>query len=269
LTLTNAALPPATGGVSAAANSSSGAAPSTSSAAHQASASTSSAAGAAGSQESGGTAAENGASGGSASDAKAGDNAGGAKAPASPAPIAASTASAASSGSTGGTAAASTAASVDGAAAPPSVTPTPAAYPTTLARLPETVKLTIQLQASTGSNVARISLSPPQLGGIRVQLQQTSAGIVARVTAEHATAAHVLEQSSSELRKALEGAGVHLLRLDIGQSDTQSKDTGDGGAGANVAGGSAAPDGGVQTDAADQVAHTVTLSNGALVDILA
>jgi flagellar hook-length control protein FliK len=269
LTLSNAEVPPATGGVSAAPSSSSGSAPSTTSAAHQASASTSSAAAAAGSQDTGGTAAENGASGGSASDGKSGDSAGGAKAPVSAAAIAASTAGPAGSASTGGTPAGTAAASVDGAAAPPSVTPTPAAYPTTLARLPETVKLTIQMQTSTGSNVARISLSPPQLGGIRVQLQQTSAGIVARVTAEHSTAAHVLEQSSSELRKALEGAGVHLLRLDIGQSGTQSKDTGDGSAGANVAGGSAAPDGSAQTDAADQVSHTVTLSNGALVDILA
>jgi hypothetical protein len=79
----------------------------------------------------------------------------------------------------------------------------------------------------------------------------------------------VLEQSSGELRRALEGAGVHLLRLDIGQSNTQSKDSGAGGTAADAGATNATSNDGSQAGEGEAVTHTVTLSNGALIDVLA
>jgi flagellar hook-length control protein FliK len=94
-------------------------------------------------------------------------------------------------------------------------------YGVTLEHAAETVRLTVATAASTGASLARIRLSPAELGGIHVQLQQTAAGLIARVTADHPAAAHVLEQAGGELRRALEGSGISLLGLDIGASGQQ------------------------------------------------
>jgi flagellar hook-length control protein FliK len=116
----------------------------------------------------------------------------------------------------------------------------------------------------------RIRLSPPELGDVRVQLQQTSEGLVARVVADHQAAAQTLQQSAGDLRRALEASGVSLLRLDIGSSDGQSEGAGNGGEGSESSGG-----GTVAGDAADELENgetlstTVSLSSGAVVDVLA
>ncbi len=44
----------------------------------------------------------------------------------------------------------------------------------------ETVRMTIEIGARSGYSQARIQLSPPELGGIRIQLHQTAEGLVAR-----------------------------------------------------------------------------------------
>jgi flagellar hook-length control protein FliK len=140
----------------------------------------------------------------------------------------------------------------------------------TLQRLPETVRMTIQTQAASGNSVVRIRLSPPELGEVRVQLQQTSAGIVARVVADHQSAAQTLQQSAGDLRRALESSGVSLLQLDIGASDGESGATTSDGSGSEGAGGNAtAEDAGEESEPGEESPRAVTLSSGAVVDVLA
>jgi flagellar hook-length control protein FliK len=116
----------------------------------------------------------------------------------------------------------------------------------------------------------RIRLSPPELGDVRVALQQTSAGLIARVVADHATSAQTLQQSAGELRRSLESAGVDLLRLDIGASGDESQgaagndQTGEGSGGASTA--TSDQD---QSDGDAEASQTLTLANGAIVDVLA
>jgi flagellar hook-length control protein FliK len=146
-----------------------------------------------------------------------------------------------------------------------------------LSRAAETVEHILRLAASRGGMQARVSLKPAELGSLEVVIRQTAAGLTARVVAEDAGAAHVLQQAGSELRRSLEAQGITLLNLDIGQSggertlgrssggalqggfegdrsgdDTQSR-----------SGGTVAADDDISTET------TVRLPNGALVDVLA
>lgn len=145
----------------------------------------------------------------------------------------------------------------------------------------ETVRLALRAAADRGVTHARISLTPRELGSIEVHLRQTADGLVARVVAEHATAAQLLHDAGGELRRQLESQGLNLLRLDIGASGEQGGRAADrqalanafadgDGSGRNSSGSDADPlaplDG-----TPDQTSTTTTLAlpNGALVDVLA
>jgi len=145
----------------------------------------------------------------------------------------------------------------------------------------ETVRLALRAAAERGVSHARISLTPRELGTIEVHLRQTSDGLVARVVAQHAAAAQLLQDGGADLRRQLEQSGLTLLRLDIGASGEQAGRSGrdalaNGGTAANGDGGSrrGAPtdddplaplDGTTETTAT----ATLALPNGALVDVLA
>jgi flagellar hook-length control protein FliK len=144
----------------------------------------------------------------------------------------------------------------------------------------ETVRLALRAAADRGVTHARISLTPRELGGIEVHLRQTADGLVARVVAEHATAAQLLQHAGGDLRRSLEAQGLNLLRLDIGASGEQGGRTGDRRTLAD-AGADGTSNGAHGTDADDPLAAldgaadptstttTLALSNGALVDVLA
>lgn len=199
------------------------------------------------------------------------------------------------------TAAASTASAPSPQTAPTAAPAAPAtpglasALPTTtpargvaLEHAVETVRLALRAAADRSVAHARISLTPRELGGIDVHLRQTADGLVARVVAQHAAAADLLQQAGAELRRSLEAQGLTLLRLDIGASGEQGgRAAGDRAAGfANGADdgtdarrGAASRTGAIPTDAdldtgaldganpADDI--TLLLPNGALVDVLA
>lgn len=142
----------------------------------------------------------------------------------------------------------------------------------------ETVRLALRAAADRGVTHARISLTPRELGSIEVHLRQTADGLVARVIAEHATAAQLLHNAGGELRRQLESQGLTLLRLDIGASGEQDGRPGDralangfgDGSGRNRA--SSDPDPLAPLDDPTDHASTATtlaLPNGALVDVLA
>ena len=154
-------------------------------------------------------------------------------------------------------------------ASAPSDTASTVRYGVGLERAIETVRTTVEMAARQGVSQARIQLSPPTLGGIRISLSQTSDGLVARVVAEHGAAAQTLQQGSGELRRSLESAGLPLLRLDIESSDQR-------GAGAqdpNQAGDGADPTDEANVEEQDGAtlneATAVELSNGAIVNVLA
>src|SRR5207248_1485557 len=103
--------------------------------------------------------------------------------------------------------------------------PQPATAPPqapTLHHAIETVRLTVELGVRQGFAHARIQLAPAELGGIQVRLHQTADGLVARITAEHPEAAQTLQQGGAELKRALESAGVSVVRLDIEASGQET-----------------------------------------------
>ena len=79
----------------------------------------------------------------------------------------------------------------------------------------------IQVAARQGVTQARIALHPQELGEVRVHLTQSSAGLIARVTADTPAAARALSEGHSELAHTLSSLGVSLLRLDIGSPGQQ------------------------------------------------
>jgi flagellar hook-length control protein FliK len=140
----------------------------------------------------------------------------------------------------------------------------------------ETVRLALRVAADRGVTHARISLTPRELGSIEVHLRQTADGLVARVVAEHATAAQLLQHAGGELRRQLESQGLTLLRLDIGASGEQGGRPGDralanGGAFGGDAGSRSDGDADPLDGPFDPASTTTTLAlpNGALVDVLA
>jgi flagellar hook-length control protein FliK len=135
----------------------------------------------------------------------------------------------------------------------------------------ETVRLTMAASVRDGFSAARISLAPAELGGVRIDLAQTSDGLVARVVAEHPAAAQVLAQSAGELRSTLAALGVTVAQLDIGTSaDPSGAGTGESAPGGQ---GGARSDQSSDGDAAGTPeapgATTVQLANGVLIDVLA
>ncbi|MDW5597702.1 flagellar hook-length control protein FliK, partial [Conexibacter stalactiti] len=149
--------------------------------------------------------------------------------------------------------------------------------PVTLDHAVETVRLAMRAGAERGVTHARISLSPAELGGIEIHLRHTADGIVAKVIADSAGAAQVLQQSAGDLQRELEQQGLNLLRLDIGASGEQAGQAGrQQGFGASADGSraglrTAGPEDELLTIATDAPAAptSLRLPNGALVDVLA
>jgi flagellar hook-length control protein FliK len=163
-------------------------------------------------------------------------------------------------------------------------TPVAAAAPTHgvgLEHAVETVRLALRAAADRGVTHARISLTPRELGSIEVHLRQTADGLVARVVAEHATAAQLLHNAGGELRRQLESQGLTLLRLDIGASGEQggrpgdralgngNGALGDGAGNSRQRGGDADPLAPLDGPAETSTTTTLALPAGALVDVLA
>jgi Flagellar hook-length control protein FliK len=97
----------------------------------------------------------------------------------------------------------------------------PAALPARvdLAHLIEQTRATIAMAVRQGSSQASMQISPASLGSIRIHLQTTAQGLIARLIADHPDAAQTLQQGGGDLRRSLQETGLPLLQLDIGTSD--------------------------------------------------
>jgi flagellar hook-length control protein FliK len=143
-----------------------------------------------------------------------------------------------------------------------------------LSRAAENVEHVLRLAANRGVTHARIALNPASLGSIDVHLRHTRDGVVAHIVAHAPEAVQQLQQAAANLRSQLEGQGVNLLSLDIGQSAGEERSAGRAGAGfgdedrgdrrGQADGGDAA---GVEPETT--VNSTLQLPNGVLVDVLA
>jgi hypothetical protein len=152
----------------------------------------------------------------------------------------------------------------------------------------ETLHGTIQLAARQGLSQARIALEPEGLGEIRINLTQTSQGLLARVTAETPVAAQALAAAHAELRQSLSSLGLNLARLSIGahsHSAAHGGDTALGGGRGGAGGSGEAPSRGAragsattgptdhapdtEAEAEEAARPTSTPSRGTLLDVLA
>ena len=143
----------------------------------------------------------------------------------------------------------------------------------------ETVRLALRASADRGVSHARISLTPRELGGIEVHLRQTADGLVARVVAEHATAAQLLQHAGGELRRSARGAGAQpaaarhrrLRRAGRRRRPPRARERRLRPGRRDRRGGARADDPLAPLDGATATDPTTTLAlpNGALVDVLA
>ncbi|HTA04931.1 MAG TPA: flagellar hook-length control protein FliK [Solirubrobacteraceae bacterium] len=117
-------------------------------------------------------------------------------------------------------------------ASQPATAQQPATSPgISLAQAVETVQATVELAARQGLTQARIQLHPAELGEIRIHLTQTSAGLLARVSAESSAAAQALISAHAELRQSLSSLGIDLAQLHVGAHESGAADLGQPGAG--------------------------------------
>jgi flagellar hook-length control protein FliK len=165
------------------------------------------------------------------------------------------------------------------AGAPPAVTGAAPTLATGVAMqdMIDAIRASVEIAARQGLTQARITLQPEDLGHISVRLSQTSAGLLARVSAETPAAAQALTAGRAELHQSLSSLGVSLLRLDIssfGQSQAGEQDghfAGESGA-SNA---SRAPGSSEEVEAldtageADGAAPRASIAGGELVDVLA
>ena len=153
-------------------------------------------------------------------------------------------------------------------------TSTATQLPVTLQNAVDAVKATVTMAVRQGQPQAQISLSPPSLGSIRISLQQTSEGLIARVAADHPEALRLLAQNSSELRSSLQASGLPVVRLDIGaggQSGPGSRPSNQnsGQAGGAGAGQAAAGDESGEEEQGLSAQARVLAGAGSLVDVMA
>jgi flagellar hook-length control protein FliK len=94
--------------------------------------------------------------------------------------------------------------------------------------------------------------------------------VIARVVADHPSAAQTLQQAAGELRRALEGSGVSLLQLDIGASDHQPAGNAEHDESQNAASAGAAGEAIAEPeDGEETTTTTMTLASGSVVNVLA
>jgi flagellar hook-length control protein FliK len=149
----------------------------------------------------------------------------------------------------------------------------------TLQDAADTVRGTFTAMNQAGVSTARISLSPAALGGIKITLSQTSAGLIARVVADHPEATQTLQQAAGDLKRTLEANGTPLLRLDISSNGDQSlSGRGSDQEGTGTSSGADGADGGAedsvdtadgQTGTTSSSELTIQLTSGSLVNVLA
>jgi flagellar hook-length control protein FliK len=141
----------------------------------------------------------------------------------------------------------------------------------------ESIRATIEIAARQGATQARIQLHPEDLGHISIRLSQTSAGLLARVSAETPAAAQALVEGRAELHQSLSSLGLSLLRLDIssfGQSETGEREGRFAGASesssaSRAAGSNEDTESPETAGELEGAAAPAAIAGGALVDVLA
>jgi predicted secreted protein len=109
---------------------------------------------------------------------------------------------------------------------------------------------------------------------VRIHLQRTADGLVARVVAGH-DAAQAFTQNAGDLRRSLQASGINLVRLDVDVAgDRDATDRGaqaqpDGASGRGRAPALAAEESADDGSATPNTTRTVELGAGALVNVLA
>ena len=82
--------------------------------------------------------------------------------------------------------------------------------------VPDVARATLRVAVrQNGSAMARISLHPADLGGVRITMRVHDGAVSATLAAETPAAAQALTQTASDLRRSLEGQGLQIASLDV------------------------------------------------------
>jgi flagellar hook-length control protein FliK len=82
--------------------------------------------------------------------------------------------------------------------------------------VPDVARATLRVAVrQNGSAMARISLHPADLGGVRITMRVHDGAVSATLAAETPAAAQALTQTVSDLRRSLESQGLQITSLDV------------------------------------------------------
>ena len=74
---------------------------------------------------------------------------------------------------------------------------------------------TVKTMVSNNNSTMVIRLDPPELGEMRINIRSNSDGMTIEIQAANAKSQQMLQQSSGQLRSALENSGIHVNNVDV------------------------------------------------------
>ncbi|HET7171873.1 MAG TPA: flagellar hook-length control protein FliK [Gaiellales bacterium] len=137
--------------------------------------------------------------------------------------------------------------------------------------VPDVARATLRVAVrQNGSAMARISLHPADLGGVRITMRVHDGAVSATLAAETPAAAQALTQTASDLRRSLEGQGLQIASLDVHVAGDGPASSGDRRQGSDLARAmSTTTDRAASEDVADITTELHLVPLGTQVDVLA
>lgn len=100
----------------------------------------------------------------------------------------------------------------------PKITPAVTAAPASAVEMQENMEQvvkSVQVTQAQGGSRVQLRLDPPELGMLRIEMRQTENGLMLQMQASTPKAQQMLQQSSGELRAALESQGFANTQIEV------------------------------------------------------
>ena len=153
----------------------------------------------------------------------------------------------------------------------PADLPQQAAAPRVRVRdVPDVARATLHVAVrQNGSAMARISLHPADLGGVRITMRVHDGAVSATLAAETPAAAQALTQTVSDLRRSLESQGLQIASLDVRVAGDGPASNGERRQASDLARAMSTTDRAASADAVDITTELHLVPLGTQVDVLA
>ncbi len=136
--------------------------------------------------------------------------------------------------------------------------------------VPDVARATLHVAVrQNGSAMARISLHPADLGGVRITMRVHDGAVSATLAAETPAAAQALTQTVSDLRRSLESQGLQIASLDVHVAGDGPASNGERRQSSDLARAMSTTDRAASDDAVDITTELHLVPLGTQVDVLA